>query len=528
MMYLSEQHFRTNVFFKQIILHLYKYHRVATENLLSIEDFNNFKISLTKLFGEERYNIYYNQLLKYSNPKSTQNETEVDFFQIPIVHGLDKLSMQFLIEFNKFRIDNKICSSNLFEMPCSLFSNFLMSFRYQFYKDKSELCLYNASRLKKTVWDEVLLVALKEKIPWEYLQKEKSLKMTLKTLRECKKYICWTELKSIDFFWDEDAISEFREYLFYIYTPYGRRIKAERLSDLTNVSWSVELINEYYDYWDWIKLSSNPSVKWDEELIEYYYKEVDFTALCKNKAIKWDSKLLNKFLNQVNWKEISARQDLQWTFEYLIEFENYLYWSPKYPEYKEYLWPLSVRRLSLSENPSILWNSSMLHRWQDKVDFFLIARYSKMTIEVLIEFKEKFFQREKSNIEFHKWSDMRETADIYQTAWEVMSENKNIKLTSENVGIFNEVFIDVEYTEGNLVNHGSWVNKNCTVLEVLREKEIDDSITFEFIVGDSDNNNWVTKLLNEEFRNRELWERVIKPNLDRDFIKAILENLHSI
>jgi hypothetical protein len=524
-MHLTKQQNKINLFLNKISSYLYKYNRLATENLLTIEDFINYKKPLTKLFGDECYTSYYQRLIKPPDAKKTLKELEVDLFHIPLTYGLDWVSMKFLTKLNQFRIDNDITSSNLFEIPSNLFLRFLLTLKHQWdHSYKTEICLYTASNIKKIVWDEEVLIALKENIPWKYLQERQSLKMTLQTIESCKNYICWSEIKSIDFFWDEPAISLFKEFLFYTYEKFNREVKAERLSVITSVAWNVKLIDKYYEYWDWTKLCSNPSIVWDDELIKYYFTAVDFKALSKNRAVKWDASLLQKYSKHVNWNEISARQDLPWSFEFLLENENYWEWAPDNPRYTDYT-TISERRTSLSENPSIIWDVSMLRRWQDKVDFFLIARYSKITIEALIEFKQKFFQRELANVECHSWSDFRETADIYKTAWEVMGDNVNITLTSENVRIFNETLIDVRYPEGNLAHDGHWYEKNCTVLEVLREKDIDVSITFDFILEDSVNNNWVTKLLNAEFRNKQLWENVIKPKLDRDCIKAILENL---
>ena len=169
-MYLSEHQKKNNFFLNKLSSFLYNYERLATEKLLTIEDYIHYKKSLIKLFGEKRYNIHYLRLIEDKEANKIKKEPEINTFKIPIKYGIEKVSIRFLTELNKFRINNNLTGSDILQIPCNLFSRFLMDFQHQWYHwYNTEICLYTASSIKNIEWDEEVLITLKEKSSSENL-----------------------------------------------------------------------------------------------------------------------------------------------------------------------------------------------------------------------------------------------------------------------------------------------------------------------------------------------------------------------
>ncbi|MFM7858622.1 MAG: hypothetical protein ACKO96_43560, partial [Flammeovirgaceae bacterium] len=59
-----------------------------------------------------------------------------------------------------------------------------------------------------------------------------------------------------------------------------------RVSSLTCVLWSDDLIKKYEDSWNWDLLSGNHSVEWTEERIEKFANYINFSSISYNRSIK--------------------------------------------------------------------------------------------------------------------------------------------------------------------------------------------------------------------------------------------------
>lgn len=63
--------------------------------------------------------------------------------------------------------------------------------------------------------------------------------------------------------------------------------------------WTVELLDTFIDYWDWMNLSSNPGLPWDENFIEKYKDKWNWMNIAGNTTLPWNEQLIEKFKSEL-------------------------------------------------------------------------------------------------------------------------------------------------------------------------------------------------------------------------------------
>lgn len=99
-----------------------------------------------------------------------------------------------------------------------------------------------------------------------------------------------------------------------------------RLSESKNVVWSKSLILEYQDYWVWEVLSKNENIPWVAEIILAFKDKWDWRGLSKNKKIPWSLNLLDEFIEFWNWGGLSYNESLPWSLDLLVKFQHEWNW----------------------------------------------------------------------------------------------------------------------------------------------------------------------------------------------------------
>ena len=84
------------------------------------------------------------------------------------------------------------------------------------------------------------------------------------------------------------------------------------------INWSIEIIDKFYDYWDWEELCLNKGIKWDETLIDKYLSKINFKALSSNPSVRWSIGLIQKYLNNWDWSELSTNNGINFDYEMLL------------------------------------------------------------------------------------------------------------------------------------------------------------------------------------------------------------------
>ncbi|OBX24708.1 helicase-like protein [Gelidibacter algens] len=224
-------------------------------------------------------------------------------------------------------------------------------------------------------------------------------------------YVNWDVISSYkDVDWSTTFIKRYKDLLIWKSSPKSQLDKT--LSKNPHLPWSIELISEFVDEWDWVDLScnkgipwsieiiqefeekwawgflsSNTSLPWSEELIdtfktkwkwsngvEHNFEKQYFNGLCFNEAIPWSLNLIDKFKEQLNWRNLSSIKSLPWSEELIEHF------------YERWNWEV------LSSNSAISWSLEMVYRWKDRLSFYSLSHktYLKLPIDFIRDNADKF------------------------------------------------------------------------------------------------------------------------------------------
>ena len=82
------------------------------------------------------------------------------------------------------------------------------------------------------------------------------------------------------------------------------------LSNNTSVRWSLELIDQFKDKWNWKHLSRNVSLNWwSETLLKYFEDKWDWIELSDNLNLNLNINLIDKFKTKWNWESSNGFSD---------------------------------------------------------------------------------------------------------------------------------------------------------------------------------------------------------------------------
>ncbi len=218
------------------------------------------------------------------------------------------------------------------------------------------------------------------------------------------------------------------------------------ISSSKSIYWTEEIIDSVIEYWDWEELCSNRSIRWTAQMVNKYQQYINFESLSNNTNVEWSYDLLHQFKQKLNWKELSGNSGLPWSVNLINEFIQNWTWKPEYNSYFNEGWK---SKPCLSINEGILWTTSMIYTWKDKVDLWLIARNGNISSDVFYEFREDFRRKEYTKSIYHKWSDWRDTENIFKSAWECFLENKNFVITQNVLPLLKEEEVNLTFAVGS-------------------------------------------------------------------------------
>ncbi len=124
------------------------------------------------------------------------------------------------------------------------------------------------------------------------------------------------------------------------------------------------IIEKYYDKWDWMILTDNPNIPWSLNLIEKYkekwswesYEFAGNIGLSSNRYLPWSEELIDKYKDKWFWGELSSNPSLPWSIELIRKYETLWTWDAHYG-----LWGLSL-------NPSPLVKEIMKVYYPERID----------------------------------------------------------------------------------------------------------------------------------------------------------------
>jgi hypothetical protein len=409
------------------------------------------------------------------------------------------------------------------------------------YRDMNEISWSDVCRERNIPWTDDLICQNADLWDWNYLHKNPSVNWNFNLIEKNKDKVNWSFISSYEFLdWTIERLIKYKDYLIFSVNKLNRTkpginkngvrysIFEDRdhytgkhyysylkgsISLSENILWTKELIESVKDYWDWEELCSNTSIEWNEELIDYFINEVNFDTISSNPSIKWTEKLIEKYETKINWENISGNPNLPWSYILIKKYKDKWQWisaSNRYTDIKTINFP------SLSTNSGIDWTPELLKEYRDKVDFWRIALNGKLQEESVKEFHEEFNRKETIEFDTHKFSDSRETEEIYRTGWENLALNPNFQCSKDFIPYLYKKTIELTFSVGNLAQDGYYATKNYKLLELLNNTPITNLNLEELIDNEL---AWGQLLFNENHINDSIWTKLIKPLFNEQYIE---------
>lgn len=419
------------------------------------------------------------------------------------------------------------------------------------YENSSEIYWDTLCLNKCLYFSESIISQYDHILDWNVLQYSRNLNWTFDLIENKKEILNWMVVSSFEFLkWDIDTIDKYKDYLIFSLGEGWRKTNRSRtknrkgqsfeisppqlqknqfdfklkgsISLCETIKWSIQLFDNFYDYWDWEELCLNKGIKWDEYLIEKYISKLNFRALSSNPSVKWSIELIEKYNNYWDWAELSYNNGINFTYDMILYFQEQWHWEPKlnnwyWDEYEE-----NKNKKCLACNKSIKWTIEIVDKHFERIDFWRISLHGIIDEEVLIKYSNMFNRKEKCGFEYHKWSDFRCGEDIYKNGWENLKINRNTSFTKNIIDYFLNYSTTITYSKGNLANDGIIIEENISLLELFKELNF-EGLTLDFLILNYE--NWGKTFFNNEFINSHLLKASIEPILLKDISINLLEEL---
>lgn len=179
---------------------------------------------------------------------------------------------------------------------------------------------------------------------------------TEKQLKQYEKLLSWKYIsKNENMVWTEAIINQHSAKLGFGY--WG-------LSMNKSMFFNENIIDKYYDKWDWMILTDNPNIPWSISLIEKYkekwawetYEFAGNLGLSSNRYLPWSEKLIDRYKNRWCWEELSSNPSLPWSLGLVRKYEDLWTWDGHYGH-----WGMSL-------NPSPLVKEIMKVYYPERID----------------------------------------------------------------------------------------------------------------------------------------------------------------
>jgi len=286
--------------------------------------------------------------------------------------------------------------------------------------------------------------------------------------------------------WRGVACNEDMQWTYDIVYEFGDRLNEgfNKIDFCSNrkLPWSVEFIEEFWQYMDWEALAQNEwfmqnpvfAKHYEKELRMYFddtqqkeakdyemerieqfiidvktypelnflktedienTKRIDWNALSKNIYLPWSKELIERYRYQWDWNALSKNETVPWNLEMMECFEDQIKWV-ELNENKR-----SSRRVNdygISQNEGIKWKKAILDRFAHKLDphFITFNPNTEWNLELLLTHY-AFFEEENIGHWELIWNFLFPTKDseamILNLLDEVLELREGIKYNRENL-----------------------------------------------------------------------------------------------
>lgn len=488
---------------------------------------NYFEKEKFDFYGMDNY--FYVSIKKYQIYESNYNKFEN--LKKDIIDNFDVLNIR---------------CENEFHIHKSQFEYFLNR-----YENNTEIYWYSLCMNKCLYFTDNIISKYNNILSWHTLQYSGNLNWNFNLIDSKKDILNWMVISSYEFLvWNFETIDKYKDYLIFSlgdnknnnFNGSTRNLKGNSfkldistlqknkfnfklkgsISLCETISWSYEIIEKFYDYWDWEELCLNKGIKWDHILIDKYITKINFKALSSNPSVKWSIDLIQKYINHWDWSFLSNNYGINFNYEMILQFENLWHWKPVINNWYWDEYDKKENKRSLLHNKNIIWSLKIVENFYEKIDFWLISLHGIVEESVIIKYSKEFDRKEKCGWVYHKWSDFRDTEDIIKNGWENLKVNPNIKFSVSLIDFFLNYKTNIVFSEGNLAYNGVILEKEISLLELFKEKHF-YGLNIELVMLNE--YKWGHIFFNNDFINSYLLEVSIKEIIDKEFSLKLLEEL---
>jgi len=307
--YLNENEMMSQELFSEII-----------ESSNSLDNLPNAQQSIINAFTQSN-----KQLTAILNSQSQAIKALVERF-----YSWDVTSLQLYKD--KINRDNLVTNQEILWNAAKLNS-------IEFSKEQLNV-IYSSGRFDYT---DQFLMELQENIDWSAISKNPNILWDKKLLDYYKDKLNWSNLISTsNFKWNSENLKSY-------VSSFDNNAKYA-LSTSGNVEWTLELINEFADIWNWHRLSQNIHIKWSEDLFVKYIHRWDYYYLSTNTAFCWSQSIIERYESKWSFFDLSKNEGVPWN-EYLI---------------RKYIQKINPN--NLFRNSGVYWTESMLENLTELLD----------------------------------------------------------------------------------------------------------------------------------------------------------------
>lgn len=322
-------------------------------------------------------------------------------------------------------------------------------------------------------FNQIELKQWQEYLDWRLVSCNSRIQFDIDLVDHFKHRLFWTELsKNKTIHWGREILSSCISFLCRPSHILGNPIS--NISRSGNVKWSIALIEEFKEKWDWQELSSNNNLPWSDELIKRFSPFWDWKSLCVNGKF-WNEDIIASLENELDqnyerWNHLLSNPHIQWSKELIYKYKEKWFSAMPFTGYHAY---------DVYANTALPWDEEFVEVFKDKFNWYRLSKsnvlpwsekfihkfsqywvWKALANNASISWDEKLitkFEDKLSLTELHmslfdnpsvKWNKNLIDKYIDKINWRVLSQNININWTFELIDKYIEK-LDWSYLSAN-------------------------------------------------------------------------------
>lgn len=361
-------------------------------------------------------------------------------------------------------------------------------------------------------FNEIELGHWQEYLDWRLVSCNSRIQFDLNLIDHFKHRWFWTELsKNKTIHWSREILSSCISFLCRPSHILGNPIS--NISRSGNVKWSIVLIEEFKEKWDWLELSSNENLPWSDELIKRFSPLWNWKSICVNGKF-WTEDFIASLENELDqnnerWNYLLSNPHIQWTKELIYKYKEK--WISAIPL-------IGYQTYDVYANAALPWDDEFIELFKDKFNWYRLSE-SK-----ILPWSENFINKFS---QYWVWETLAKNASIPWDEKLITKFEDKLSLTELHMNIsdkpsvkWNESLIDknidkINWTELSQSTDINWTNE-------LIDKYSDKLDWYSFCMF---NKNWSEEII-EKFNELFYWDMLVG-NKNFPWSLELIKRFHS-